>query len=133
MIELLAFSVVLFVGLYFVALGIASLLAPARTKRFLLGFAGSAPKHYTELLARFIAGGAFLVHAPRVPFADAFSFFGWLLVLTSAGLLLIPWQWHHRFAQQTVPRAIRHIGLIGLCALMFGGLLLAAVLRGAAV
>ncbi|MGI8843818.1 MAG: hypothetical protein ACR2HZ_08960 [Gemmatimonadaceae bacterium] len=131
MIEYLALAVVVIVALYFVALGTSALLAPAFAKRFFLGFASSPLAHYTELLTRFIVGVAFLAQSPRMLFSAGFNIFGWILIVTTAGLLLVPWQWHHRFAQQAVPQAMRHIILIGLCSLVLGGFVLVAVVRGA--
>jgi len=132
MLEVAALAVVVLTGIYFIALGAAALLMPARASRFLLGFAGSAFTHYAELILRLLVGTALVLHAPRMLFPGAFNLFGWVLLATTAGLLLVPWRWHHRFAQQTVPRATRHITLIGLCSLVLGGLVLAAVIRGAA-
>lgn len=132
MIQILALAVVVLAGLYFVALAVASLLMPARANRFLLGFADSARKHYAELFVRLVVGSAFVHHAPRMLFADAFAFFGWVLLATTACLLLVPWRWHHRFAESAVPRATRHITWIGLSSLALGGLILAAVVGGSA-
>jgi hypothetical protein len=132
MIEFLAFAIVVLAGLYFIALAAVSLLTPARANRFLLGFAGSPSAHYAELLLRFLVGGALVLHAPRMLFSGAFHLFGWVLVVTTASLLLVPWQWHHRFAQRAVPRATRYITLIGVASLAIGGLILVAVIRGSA-
>ena len=132
MIEALALTVVVLTGLYFIALAAVSLFMPAQANRFLLGFAGSALTHYTELFLRFVVGAALVLHAPRMLFTGAFTLFGWVLLVTTAGLFLIPWRWHHRFAQQAVPRAARHITLVGLASLAIGGLILAAVVRGSA-
>lgn len=132
MIEYSAHVVVVLAALYFIALGTTSLLAPAFAKRFLLGFAESAAVHYTELLVRLVVGVAFLVHAPKMRFATGFGVVGWLLVVTTVALLLVPWQWHHRFARQTVPRVLRYLTLIGLCSWVLGGFVLVAVVRAAA-
>lgn len=130
MIEALALTIVLFTGLYFIALAVVSLFKPAQANRFLLGFAGSALTHYTELFVRFAVGAAFVVHAPRVLLSGAFMLFGSVLLVTTACLLLVPWRWHHRFAQQVVPRATRHITLVGLVSFAIGVSVLAAVIRG---
>jgi len=53
-----------------------------------------------------------------------------VLVVTSAALLLVPWQWHRRFAGRAVPQALRFLPLIGICSLLLGGLVLVAALRG---
>lgn len=132
MTEALARTAVVLTGLYFIALAVVSLFMPERTSRFLLGFAGSALTHYIELLLRLVVGGALVLHAPRMLFAGAFTVFGWVLLITTACLLVMPWRWHHRFALQAVPRAARHITLVGLTSLVIGGLILAAVARGSA-
>ena len=98
----------------------------------MLGFASSQPVHILELFLRFVVGAAFVLYAPRMFLSGAFNLFGWVLLVTTACLLLVPWRWHQRFAQQAVPRATRHITLIGLASLAIGGLILAAVARGSA-
>ena len=128
--EVLALAVVLLSGLYLLALGTASLLAPARASRFLLGFASSSSVHFAELLLRFIAGAGFVLYAPRMIFPGTFNFFGWLLLVTTGGLLVVPWRWHHRFAQRAVPLFTGHIAWVGLVSLVIGGFILWAVLHG---
>lgn len=131
MIGALALTVVVLTGLYFIALGAASLFVPAQAKRFLLGFAGSALTHYTELILRFAVGFALVLHAPRMLLPGVFTLFGWVLLVTTVGLFRIPWRWHHRFAKQAVPKAARYITLVGLASFAIDGLILAAVVRGA--
>ena len=53
------------VAIFFLILGSAALIRPSSARRFLLGFAKSAPKHYAELAARFVVGGAMLLVAPH--------------------------------------------------------------------
>ncbi len=130
MTEALSLAVVAAAGLFFISLGSASFLAPARVSRFLLGFAASPLKHYLELLLRLLIGGAFILAAPRLLAPVAFSLFGWLLILTSAGLLIIPWHWHRRFALRTVPTALRFLPLVGFASAALGGFVLWAVLHG---
>ncbi len=132
LIEVAALTVIVLAGLYLLALGTASLVVPARASRFLLGFASSKSVHFAELFLRCLVGGALILYAPRMYLAGAFSVFGWVLLVTTACLALVPWRWHHRFAQQTVPHAIRYIALIGLASLTIGGLILTAVSFGVA-
>jgi uncharacterized protein YjeT (DUF2065 family) len=65
-------------------------------------------------------------------FGDAFVLAGWLLVVTTAGLALVPWRWHRAFAQRAVPYATRHLRWLGLACLLLAGLVLAALRAGAA-
>lgn len=113
-------------------LGSASLVAPPKAREFLLGFAGSARKHYAELAFRFAVGAAFVVHAPQMQFPQVFEVFGWIVLGTTTGLLLIPWRWHHRFALRAVPTALRLLPLIGVSSTALGVLILLAALRGGA-
>ncbi len=132
MLEIFALAVVVVIGLYFCALGAVALIQPAHANRFLLGFASSPRVHYIELFIRLLAGAALVVYAPHMIAQDAFSLFGWVLILTTVCLFILPWRWHHRFAQQMVPRATRYITLIGLSSLILGVFIFAAVIRGSA-
>jgi hypothetical protein len=126
----LPLTIVLLVGLYLVTLAAMALLAPARATRFLMGFAGTARTHYLELALRGIAGGAFVLQAPEMRFGGAFALFGWTLLLTAAGLAVVPWRWHRAFARRAVPHAVRRLGLVAVGSLVLGGLVLSAALRG---
>lgn len=130
MLEALALGVVVLAGLYLCALAAVSLFAPSRASRFLLGFATSQRLHFVELLIRIIVGGAFVIYAPSMSIPGVFGLFGWLLVVTTACLILLPWKWHQRFAQHTVPRAIGFLPFIGLCSLALGVFILVAVING---
>jgi len=127
----LAATIVFLVGCYLVCLGGATFVAPAPATRFLLGMAGSAGAHYLELGIRLLAGGAFLRHAPEMRFSDAFTVFGWVLLLTTAGLLMIPWRAHRQFAERMVPQVVPHLQLLGLASAAFGILILLATVQGA--
>lgn len=127
----LAPFLVLLTGCYFVALAAVSLLVPARAARFLHGFATTPGRHYLELVLRACAGAAFVLHAPAMRFAEAFTLFGWILVGTTAGLLVVPWSWHQRFASRAVPMALRHLRLVAIASLALGGVVLGALLGSA--
>jgi hypothetical protein len=119
-------AIVISSGAFLLLLGVLSLVRPSLAKQFLLGFAGSQYKHYIEMFVRLVTGAAFITYAPHMLYAEIFKFFGWLLVATTVGLLLIPWQWHQRFAKQTVPQAVRFITLIGVSSIAFGLFILTA-------
>lgn len=132
MIDWLTTIVIIATGGFFLWLAAVSIFKPGLASRFLLGFAASAGKHYLELGIRIVVGAALLARAPHLPCSNLFSLFGWVLLATSIGLLLIPWQWHHRFAQKAVPQALRYVKLIGLVSLGLGLTLLLAVAHGSA-
>lgn len=116
-------------GTYFLAFALLAWRAPTRVGRFLLGFARSAPTHYLELAVRVTVGAAFVVTAPALRGAPLFRGFGWVLMLTSAGLACVPWASHRRFANWAVPRALAQLPLLGVAALGLGALVLGAVLE----
>ena len=130
MIEVLALAIVMATGAFLAALGGAALFSPSHARRFLLGFADSPSKHYTELGLRFLAACAFVLAAPSVLVPTVFIIFGWVLLATTAGLLLIPWRWHHRFARRAVPEALRFLPVVGASSVALGILVLMAVYRG---
>jgi hypothetical protein len=127
--QALAEVVVALTGLFLLGLGAASLLVPARAKRFLLGFASSPLKHGFEMAVRTVIGGALVVLGPQTPWPAVFAGFGWILILTSAALLLVPWRWHRAFAQRSVPQALRFLPWIGLASGMAGAGLLVVLAR----
>jgi hypothetical protein len=132
LIEGFSLAIIVLAALYLLALGAASLVVPARACGLLLGFASSLRIHLAELFVRLFIGAALVLYAPRMFLSGAFSLIGWVLLATTACLLVVPWRWHRRFAQYAVPRATRHIALVGLASLAIGALILAAVARGSA-
>ena len=112
------------VAIFFLMLGLAALIRPSIARRFLLGFATSALKHYTELAMRFLVGASMLLVAPHSAYSSALAAFGWLLIVTTAFMTLVPWRAHHRFAAASVPKALRFLPMIGVSSLVLGGLLM---------
>ncbi len=126
----LAFVILVIAGIYFLLLGIACIFAPAAARRFLLGFASSELKHYLEMTLRMIVGIAMVIQAPHLPYAAAFTVFGWMLVGTTFVLYVIPWKWHRSFAAKVLPRVVGSLPLIGIVAIALGvGILIFPVLK----
>jgi len=115
-------------GLWLIGLAASIVVMPSRAARFLTGFASTARAHYTEQVLRLIAGAAIVIFAAEMKFPDVFRVFGWLVVLTASGLLLVPWKWHHRFGEWAIPLVIRHIKLYALGAFLLGAFILYAAL-----
>jgi hypothetical protein len=130
MLHTTALAIVLLAGAYLVLLAAVAFFAPSRAARFLRGFAGNARLHYLELALRGVVGIAFVLQAPQMRFTDAFSLFGWMLLLTTAALLVLPWRVHRAFALRAIPYATRYLPLVAVASLLLGGLILAAALAG---
>lgn len=123
------FAVVILFSLFLLALGGFSLLAPAKAKAFLLGFAKSAFTHYLEMVLRLAVGGSIVYQAPYLNYSTAFTIFGWMMVGTTAILILLPWKWHRRFAEKSVPQALKYLPVVGIVSLVLGAILLISLLR----
>ena len=126
---LIAGIVVVFVGVGLIGVAVMTAINPLLTERFLNSFANSARAHYTEQAVRLIAGGAIVTFASSMWFADVFLVFGWIILATTAGLLLIPWHWHRKFGTWAIPLAIRHIKLYAIGSFVLGSLILYGVSR----
>ena len=127
--KLVSGLVVVAFGLFLVALAALIVIKPLLAERFLKGFASSARTHYSEQTVRLIAGAAMVIFSPSMWYPDLFKYFGWLMAITSIGLFLIPWKWHHQFSKWSIPLAIRYLGLLALGAFALGALTLYASSR----
>ena len=132
MIDLLAGAVIVAAGLYLIGLGISCFFRPNLASEFLLGHASSGFLHYLELVLRLLLGASMVQKAPALAHPPIFSLFGWVLIVTTAVLFLVPWSLHRQFALQAVPHAFRHIKLLGLSSIALGALLIASVAAGSA-
>jgi hypothetical protein len=128
----LALAVVVIMALYLLALGVAALLIPAKASSFLMGFASTPSIHFAELFLRLVAGAALVQYAPNMHFSSAFRLFGWVLLISAAALVFVPWRWHRRFTEKAVSRVTSYIALVGVASAAFGGLVLFAVTWGRA-
>lgn len=93
-------------------------------ERFFMAFASSARTHYLEQALRFFVGVSLVVLAPAMWQPAIFRLIGWAIVVSSAVLMLIPWQWHHGFAKRVLPRLVRHMKLYAVGLLAFAIFLL---------
>ena len=114
-------------ALFFLVLGSLALFRPNVAKRFLSDFATSASKHYVELSLRLLVGGAMLATAPHSAQPMGLTVFGWLLIGTTLVMALVPWRTHRRFAETSVPQALRFLPMIGASSMVLSGWLLWSV------
>ena len=128
-INLLSGVVILFFCIFLIGLAIVIVIKPQRAKQFLSSYASSARAHYTEQIARLIVGIAFVVLAPYMQYSNLFNLFGWILIVTTTGLLLIPWQWHHKFGEWAIPLTLRYMKFYALGAFILGVLIIYSLSR----
>ena len=118
-----ALSLVAFSGVVFVRRKSA--------ERFVGAFASSARTHYAEQVVRVLVGAALVVRSPLMWQPNAFRLVGWAIVVSSAVLLCVPWQWHRRLGERVRPLLVRYLGLYAAGAFALGALLLYGVCAGA--
>jgi hypothetical protein len=121
-----AISGIVVVGFCVFLFGMALLIVfrPLAAERFLRSFASSASAHYTEQGLRLLVGASVVNFASSMWCPEVFRIFGWAIIVSTAGLLLIPWRWHHKFASRVMPPVYRHIKLFGLGAFLLGAFIL---------
>ena len=119
-INLLSGVVILFFCIFLIGLAIVIVIKPQRAEQFLSSYASSARAHYTEQIARFIVGIAIVVLAPSMWYSNLFNLFGWILIVTTIGLLLIPWTWHYKFGEWAIPLALRYMKIYSLGSFVLG-------------
>jgi hypothetical protein len=116
----LAVAITAAAGVSLIAFGATAMLAPAQAGRFLLGFAATAQRHWLELGFRFLVGLGFVQAASQLPATTLFSGLGWILLITTAVMAVVPWGTHRDFARRYVPRALQFTELLGVASLCAG-------------
>ena len=116
--------IVLLFCTFLFGLSIMIIFKPKIAEQFLSSFASSARAHFIEQFGRLAVGVAVVVFSPWMWYSDLLNIFGWLLIITSIGLLLIPWQWHNKFGELVIPLAIRFKNFFAFGAFVLGVLIL---------
>ena len=125
---LLSSIVVVVFGLFLIGLTCVVFAAPTLAERFLVSFASSARAHYVEMACRLLIGSSLVILSPVMWQPQVFRVMGWVIVMTSIALILMPWRWHHRFATLVLPTLVRHMRLYAVGLFASGCLLLYGVL-----
>ncbi|MCP5529458.1 MAG: hypothetical protein H7A44_03370 [Opitutaceae bacterium] len=114
MISILSGSVLVGFGFFLLTLAAACLVRPELAKRFLSSFASSAAAHYGEMCGRLVVGVAIIIGSPAMWLPNVLQAFGWIIVVTTVGLLLIPWRWHHAYSKWAIPLVLHRLRLFGV-------------------
>src|SRR5688572_4760008 len=97
--SLVAGIVIVGTGLFLIGVTAIVFTKPALAERFFMSFATSARAHYLEQAFRLLMGASLVVLSPAMWQTTMFRLIGWAIVVSSIGLLLMPWRWHHRFGE----------------------------------
>src|SRR5690554_1619736 len=113
MIFLSGFIVYLFAS-FLLSLGLLCFIRPTTVKNFFDLFAASKQAHFIEQAIRLVVGFSLVHFAVVMNYAWFFRAFGWLIVIISLVLIVLPWRWHHQFAQWVMPYVKSHLTLYGV-------------------
>lgn len=116
----LAVGIVVLAGIWLIGLAIIAFAKPDLVKVCFGKFASSAFTHFLEMFLRLIVGAAFVIYAAQMKFSVVFTVFGWILLLTTAVLLFVPWKLHRRFADRSLPMVNKWMTLFGFVSFVGG-------------
>jgi len=112
--------IVVLAALWLIGLAVFALARPKSVENFFDKFASSAFTHFLEMFLRLLVGAAFVTYAPQMKFAFVFTAFGWLLIVTTAVLMIVPWKLHKKFAGRSLPMMYKSMTLFGVVSLLGG-------------
>ena len=115
--------VIILYGIALILMSVIMIIKPDIGEKFLQSFASSARAHYFEQLIRMVFGVALVLHPSYDRFGEYMIPFGWVIIVTTVGLLFIPWRWHQKFAMRVVPPAIQFMKVYALLMFILGILL----------
>jgi uncharacterized protein YjeT (DUF2065 family) len=121
--------IVIAFGLSLIGFTVLIMVKRQIAERFLKLFASSAQAHYLEQFLRLVVGISIIIFSASMWHSYLFLIFGWLIVVTTVGLLLTPWRWHHQFAEKVIPMVIRYLQIYGVGTFALGSFLLYGVSR----
>ncbi len=125
MIITLAKWIVLAFGVFIIFVGIFMLFRPKKVRATLRKASSTNFINYTEITIRLIPAVALILYSNFSKFPEAFKIFGWIMVITSLILYIIPRKMHHKFSMTSadILKPI-YFQLISPFAFLFGGLII---------
>lgn len=123
-IEIAKWVVIVF-GVYIIIVGCLMLFNPIKA-RIILRKAGSTNLiNYTEITLRLIPATALIVCSEVSKNPIAFKIFGWIMLITSLILYIIPRKTHHKFSMKSADLLKPfYLQLISPFAFLLGGLII---------
>jgi uncharacterized membrane protein YfcA len=122
--SLVKWTTVLF-GVFIIFVGLLMLFAPKKARAILRKAGSNNFINYAEITVRLIPAAAMILYSDFSKLPIAFKIFGWIMVITSLILYLIPRKTHHNFSMKSadILKPI-YFQLISPFAMLFGALIL---------
>lgn len=128
MVTLLAKWIVLFFGVFLIAVGLVMLFAPTLARRILQRAGSTNLINYTEITIRMIPAAGLILYAEFSKFPEFFSLLGWFMLITSLILYVVPRKLHHSYSLKSAEMLKPlYFQLISPFSFLFGGTLIYAV------
>jgi uncharacterized membrane protein YfcA len=112
-------------GVFIILVGFLMLFNPNKARTILRKAGSTNLINYTEITLRLIPAVALIIYSEASKIPEAFKLFGWIMLITSLILYVIPRKAHHRFSMKSAdllkPTYFR---LLSPFAFLFGGLII---------
>lgn len=112
-------------GVFIILVGFLMLFAPKKARAILRKAGSTNFINYAEITIRLIPAVAMILYADFSKLPLAFKIFGWVMVITSVILYIVPRKTHHRFSMKSAEMLKPvYFQFISPFAMLFGGLLI---------
>lgn len=117
--------IVIFFGVFIIIIGFVMLINPIKARNILRRAGSTNFINYAEITLRFIPAIALVLCSEISKFPLAFKIFGWIMIITSLILYIVPRKIHHKFSSKSADiLEPLYFQLISPFAFLFGGLIL---------
>ncbi len=124
----LARWVVVFFGIFIIFIGFVMLINPTKARNTLRKAGSTNFINYAEITLRLIPAIALILYSEFSKFPLAFKVFGWIMLITSLILYVVPRKTHHKFSMKSADMLEPfYFQLISPFAFLFGGLIIYTV------
>ena len=121
----LAKWVVIFFGIFIISIGFVMLISPTKARNTLRKAGSTNFINYAEITLRLIPAIALILCSEISKFPLAFEIFGWIMLITSLILYVVPRKIHHKFSMKSADILKPfYFQLISPFAFLLGGLIL---------
>ena len=117
--------IVIFFGIFIIFIGFVMLINPIKARNTLRRAGSTNLINYSEITLRLIPAIALILCSESSKFPIAFKIFGWIMLITSLILYVVPRKIHHKFSMKSADILKPfYFQLISPFAFLFGGLIL---------
>ena len=123
--------VLIFFGIFLIFIGFVMLINPIKARNTLRKAGSTNFINYAEITIRLIPAISLILYSEFSKFPEAFKIFGWIMLITSLILYVVPRKTHHKFSMKSadILKPI-YFQLISPFAFLFGGLIIYNTLWG---